>query len=462
MTQPSMQISGGAGGTEAHYEDLASLARNSDDLAGALAAVTVKCHGILAAPDVLASAVLDPGGVAAFEKTLLAALDGRHGVTALAGRYGARAVSLRAAAAAYQATDAASGALVDRVRWAAGYFAGEHPVLAAGGLLLAGSVTLGGAFVLDPVGTASALSDPQRFLTDHPGILDNVVGASPGLISGLTGLPVGDVGTGAHLLGALYPDGTPQVTEDGRDNTAAATNAPAGFGDLMNSLDYRNNKAHGDNDDEIDVRVVTKPDGTKSYIVDIPGTKDWNNPGQFNPDSNDLGTNVHVLGGDTTSREKAIADALRRSGASSTDPVMLIGHSQGGMVAAQAAADTGNGAFNYNVTHVVTAGSPIARADVPGHVQVLSLENSHDLVPHLDARDNPDRPNWTTVRFDHQLGTAGENHSTTTSYLPAARQLDQSTDPSVVAFRNSAGSFLSTPASGTTVQADVYHLHRQG
>jgi pimeloyl-ACP methyl ester carboxylesterase len=143
------------------------------------------------------------------------------------------------------------------------------------------------------------------------------------------------------------------------------------------------------------------------------------------------------------------------------DPVMLVGHSQGGMVAAQAAADTGNGNFGYNVTHVVTAGSPIARADVPSHVQVLAIENSRDLVPHLDARDNPDRPNWTTVTFDAQKGSVGANHGTGSAYLPAATALDQSTDPSVTAFRNSAGAFLSAGAgTSTSMQANVYQLTR--
>jgi pimeloyl-ACP methyl ester carboxylesterase len=139
---------------------------------------------------------------------------------------------------------------------------------------------------------------------------------------------------------------------------------------------------------------------------------------------------------------------------------MLIGHSQGGMVAAQAAHDTGTGGFNYNVTHVLTAGSPVARYDIPGHVQVMALENSHDITPHLDAADNPDRPNFTTVTFDSQLGNIGVNHGTGTAYMPAALSLDASTDPSVTAYRHSAGAFLSTGGGGTTMQAQVYQLTR--
>ena len=52
----------------------------------------------------------------------------------------------------------------------------------------------------------------------------------------------------------------------------------------------------------------------------------------------------------------------------------------------------------FSVTHVVTAGSPIATAPVPPSVAVLSLEHDHDLVPRLAGAANPDRAGWVTVR----------------------------------------------------------------
>jgi hypothetical protein len=448
-----LHVSGGAGGTYARYEDLYTLARDSDDLAGTLALISTQCHTMLADPNVLASALLDPKGAARFEQTLLSALDGRHGLTALAARCVQRAVGLRAAAASYQAADKASAEAIDFLRWGAGNLAGAMVVDAP----LPSLVGLAG------VGLAGYLLrgriDYQRLLTDHPGLVDDVVGAGPGLISGLTGIPVLDVTGASHLIGEFYPDGHAHVTDLGVDTSSSSMkDPPRGFGDLMAGLDYRNGIA-GEGNDQIDVRVVTHQDGSTAYIVDIPGTKVWDAPGQFNPNLNDLGTNTPVLGGDVTAREQAIAEALRRAGASPTDPVMLIGHSQGGMVAAQAAHDTATGAFGYNVTHVVTAGSPIAHADVPTNVQVLALENSHDIVPHLDAADNPDRPNVTTVTFDNQSGNIGDNHNTNTSYVPAAQALDASTDPSVQVYRDGAGAFLFT-ADGTTMQTDTYQLSR--
>jgi hypothetical protein len=430
----------------------------------------VRCAAILADPGVIASAVLDPVGAATFSALLLRALDGPDGLRAQTVEHTERAIALRTVAASYRAVDQAQAELLDDLRWTAGAMAVPAAVIAVP-LLAGGAVVATGAALANPgLATADVAAarrlDYQRLLTDHPGIVDNLVGAGPGLVSGLAlptgqpGLFAGDVPAAAHLIGSFYPDGTPKVTSLGVDTRADVMKTPpSGIGDLMAGLDYRNNMVDGP-DDQIDVRVITHADGTTSYIVDVPGTKVWDPPGSFNPALNDLGTNVHVMGDDLTARERAIADVLHRAGASPSDPVMLVGHSQGGMVAAHAAQDTATGTFDYNVTHVVTAGSPIARFHIPDHVQVLALENVHDITPHLDAAANPDRANVTTVEFDTQYGTVADNHSTARAYLPAARALDASSDPSVAAYRASAAAFLGTGSSAPTMRAQVYRLAR--
>ncbi|HEX8627102.1 MAG TPA: hypothetical protein VF755_02895, partial [Catenuloplanes sp.] len=146
-------------------------------------------------------------------------------------------------------------------------------------------------------------------------------------------------------------------------------------------------------------------------------------------------------------------------GANPDDPVMLVGHSQGGIVAADAA-NHFTASKEYNVTHVVTAGSPVGRIPVPDGVQVLSLENQHDLVPHLDATANPDQPNRTTVTFDSQHGTVGDNHGIGSAYQPAATALDSSTHPSVVNFKNTAQPFLAAPGGGTQVTTHQFEVSR--
>jgi pimeloyl-ACP methyl ester carboxylesterase len=203
------------------------------------------------------------------------------------------------------------------------------------------------------------------------------------------------------------------------------------------------------------VRKVISSDGKVSYIVDIPGTKIWNLPGDDKGSVNDLGTNLNAMAGNPTELENGVRDALSRAGADPHDPIMLVGHSQGGIVAARTANDfVASGQFN--VTHVVTAGSPIGRITIPDKVQVLSLENSGDIVSHLDASDNPATTSRTTVTFDNQTASVGGNHEIEGNYATAAGQLDSSTDPSVQAFRNSASIFL----NGSQVQTYQYQVRR--
>lgn len=131
---------------------------------------------------------------------------------------------------------------------------------------------------------------------------------------------------------------------------------------------------------------------------------------------------------------------MAQAGIPSGAPVMLVGHSQGGMSAAALAADSDFRA-RFNVTQVVTAGAPIARFDVPDSVQVLAVENSHHLVPQLDGGANPDRANVTTMTFSADEGTVGDNHSLGGTYAPAAASLPAG-DPSYAVWSRTAQGFL--------------------
>jgi len=471
---PALTVTGGRGRVAAELDDMVRAAGLVESASGRLLEIGLATQRALADADVAASAILDPAGAAAFESGLLAALDGPDGLVAAAGAVGFHAVRLRAIAMAIRAVDEAHRDLVDGVRWLSGAAA---PLLApallpaaaaAAGLFLAGERALG----RDPE------ADLERLLTDHPGLVDDVVGALPGFISsvdlaagaspawgafvaatGRTPFPL-TVAQGAGLLDLLYPDGRARVTDLGVDGSAPA-DPPRGVGDLLRALDHRNGEANGPRQGEIDVRVVerTMPDGAvrRSYVVDIPGTKDWHPvPGQRHEDLNDLGTSLRALAGDPTSYGRGVEEALRRAGAGPDDPVMLVGHSQGGMVAMRAADElVTSGAFR--VTNVVTAGAPVADIPVPPSVQVLSLENAHDIVPHLDGHPNPDLPNRTTVTFDVQRGTVGDNHAIATAYLVGADAVDASGDPSVRGFVDSAGAFF----DGDRVTTDAFRVTRE-
>jgi hypothetical protein len=456
MTLPELSVSGGPGGTTAHYADLELLARRSESDAGDYGDIDARAHGILLDGDVMASAVLDPVGMVRFAEQLLSCLDGPDGLTALAVRMQVRGVALRAVAASYRAVDEAERDLIDSIRFVVGFALGAVPVVPLA-LAVAG---VGGARLAASVDVAV---DWEALLTAHPGLVDNLVGIAPGLIDGLPGsrADATDLASAARLAGELYPDGRAVVTPLGPDtHDPTMVQPPHGFADLVAGLTYRDGEASGAHQGDIDVRVVRDADGSRSYIVDIPGTKDWHlAPGFYQGPLNDLGTNLHAMGGESGAYEQGVAEALREAGAGPGDPVMLVGHSQGGIVAADAA-DHFVSSGQFNVTHVVTLGAPVGRLEVPDSVTMLSVENRNDIVAHLDAADNPDTPNRTTVSFGDDHGNVGSNHALAGVYLPAAQALDASGDPSVAAFRDSASAFLGDEP-GRDMSSYVYQVRRE-
>jgi hypothetical protein len=451
-----VSVTGGVGGTAAHYDDMEVVAGLIAGIGEDVLGVATASHGMLVDANVVASASLHPAGVARFEVALANALDGEGGLANTAARIGASAVRLRAAVATYRSVEETQTRLLDVAEFVGG------PAL----MLETLAVTGGGTAVrmLHGHSVSAAL---QGVIVDHPGLVDSLAGGAPGTLSWLVslspatalafalrpGLPT-TVPEGAALLGTLYPDGSPKVTYLGSDDSITARKPPRNVTDLMVHLDQRKAGDKG----EIDVRTVQRrlPDGAlqRAYIVDIPGTKVWNLPGQ-SPDVNDTGTNMRAIGNETTTYQRGIDEALARAGVKPGDPVMLIGHSQGGIVAANAARDFVRSG-KYTVTHVLTAGSPVAQVDVPPSVQVLAIENRHDIVPHLDARDNPGTAHRVTVTVDRQHGTVGDNHSLGKVYVPAAAGVDQSGDPSIRSYVDSADPFL----SGDTVTTQRLRIER--
>ena len=145
----------------------------------------------------------------------------------------------------------------------------------------------------------------------------------------------------------------------------------------------------------IEEHVTVGEDGatTRSWTVDIRGTQSFA-IGESGPQ--DMTTNLQGVAGMASDQLDAIMEAMDAAGIPPEEAVEFAGHSQGGIMAAQLAADPAVRA-RYNVVSVVTAGSPTATV-APSDVPVLSYENSGDIVPGLDG--NATRgDNVTTVRF---------------------------------------------------------------
>src|SRR5690606_14733499 len=110
-------------------------------------------------------------------------------------------------------------------------------------------------------------------------------------------------------------------------------------------------------------------DGTVSWTVLIPGTQEvlsTRNP--F-----DGATDLDLMAGETADVMVAVEQALADAGASPDEPVVLVGHSLGG-IAATALAASPSFRQKHRVGGVVTAGAPTATFRTPPGVPALHVE----------------------------------------------------------------------------------------
>lgn len=192
-------------------------------------------------------------------------------------------------------------------------------------------------------------------------------------------------------IGLVRALGTPNpVTTSIVSGPDAPRPAPAvrSVGQSMGRIDdlYEN----GNDSAHIQVqRVVDPATGQGRWIAMIPGTAtfSWNARTPLDGSGNVAAAAGLVSGGEVAVRD-ALRDAMRREGVlGKGEPVMLVGHSQGGMVMTNLARRRSDG---LNVTHVTTYGSPVGAAKLPAGVRTLNIENSADFIHRIDGRATGD------------------------------------------------------------------------
>lgn len=253
----------------------------------------------------------------------------------------------------------------------------------------------------------------------------------------------------AGLLGTAYLTGTGHRTVPRPDLTVPGlARQPRGVEGLVTVLAQTSTlSAPGAerNNGTVAVQTLVTPDGGRRHVVYLPGTDDLR-PWSRDSDVRDWATNLRLTGNRPTAYAAGVLDAMAQAGIRPGEPVLLAGHSQGGM---QAAALLSHGT-PYAVTDVVTVGSPTAQLEgrFPSGTQVLSLENAGDLVPKSDGADNPDTVAQVTVTFaTRDTGMPG-NHDLT-HYVAGAAAVDASAHPSVVAAVDGLDDFLSGQLAAT-------------
>jgi hypothetical protein len=421
VTAEIVDVRGGSGGLAASYAAARGLADRFDTAGDRLRSLGEDGLRVMRDPDLMESGLLCPGTCAAAEAAVLAATGGPGGSLPASFGWEADAIGVRAAIECLEETD-------------------EAVRLAVHGLDTALVATMA------PLLLTAALR--------HPGVLEQ-----PGLVQHVADGLGGPV-TAGLLAGAYGGPGRPVVTPYAAD---LDTHRPGSVHDLLEHLHDVAGLSLGPDspaNGTIELQTVTGADGSVRHLLYLPGTDHFNAPWDQGGDVRDLETGADALGGRPDAYEQGILDVLQQAGVGPDEPVLVVGHSLGGMEAAALVAHP----HGFHITDAVTAGSPTAQVGVlPAGSDVLSLEQQGDLVPQLDGAPVSDAVEQTTVLFDAQPGDGIHAHHLYGAYLPGAELADASTDPSVVdavQTLHDHGFLGSGAPDGSTVTSQVFQITR--
>ena len=460
---PITGVIGGVRGTAATHATVLALAASYDRAGDRMRGWAAHAGRLAADPGLLATAPLSPLTFTAAEAAVLEAATGVHGVLLSSIAYEADAVAVRAAVRAFDECDQLVADTMHALDYDVGRCVGTTVATVAPALLATAAVALPLLVEVGPHLPAPArrrlaadlglASDAAQEAVDRrPALLQHVVDGSGGLLDGLLSGATGPAGVttyhptvarAAGDLALLYaPEGSPRVVRRPDLAVPLAHTTPRCVADLMRHLDQTNALSTPDRPDDqgtLEIQTLRAADGTVRRVVYLPGTDDLATlPWSHDADVRDLPTDLRLIAGRPTTYAAGIEHAMLGAGIRPGEPVLLVGHSQGGM---EAAALVASGS-PFHVAAVVTAGSPIAQVHgYPPGTQVLSLENRGDVVPLLDGADNPDSVRHVTVQFDDHETSIAADHAIA-HYVRGAESVDVSLDPSV--------------------RAQVESLHRQG
>ena len=482
MRSSSIDVEGGVGGTAVGLDSLEAAARQLTAVTTELGDVLARALAVAADPELQLSAALSPVTAAQAE----AAVAWAAGPAGLSGQLAATtalATATTTAIAAYRASEAVVSEVVDDARDQVMFLVGAaSPGLAVGLLALETTGADVGAALNGAVFEVPELAD----------LAGGVRGLTVGLAANPATGPLVRAGAQRHAearrdqvdggggdarpdpyadslavladtaaeFGLLSDAGHPRVVAEPspRPGAHAPDSLAALVRDQANLSDADRYPGH--------VRVVEVPQRHGSaWIVEISGTQVWNPQAGTNP--HDVTTDVRLMARESTvladAVEQALSEAQAASGRdTSADPVMLAGHSLGGIVSAGLASSP-EFTRRHRVTHVVTMGSPIARMPVPPDIEVLALEHTQDPVPRLEGHRNPDRRSWVTVtrdlRDDADVVRTGVGAHDTAEYTQTAVAVEASAEPSVEQWRQGSRHFFQCRPGATAVVRD-FRLER--
>ena len=425
------------------YEELHRLARVWFTASEALAAQALQVAALAADPVLAANAVFDPAGAARLELRLLATISGARGISRLSFELAADAARLESVVVKERLVD---GFPIRQLLRLGGWLALAPVRLAAApaatirdGEHRAGAVADAMVEYLAPsTETILALVAPSsRFKAD-------VATGRPLQVDPIFGLPLAEIN-------AVAPEG-PGAISVSRWAPPWADEPPGTLAAMMSRIADLENAP----DASLAVQQVVGADGVRRFVVELPGMRHVG----VAADPLDLSGAISAMAVGATSYTRCVRDALDAAGVPAGAEVALVGHSQGGIVAMDLAADPAFNGQRVRVTHVVVAGSPISSMRAEPPTRVLSVENVSDIVTHLDAvrspvplAVSPQGEGLLTYQFADDRQTTLRTHAPQL-YAAHLEQLDGSPNPLLRDFLSG----LRPYRSGTTTTT-IFELH---
>jgi hypothetical protein len=148
------------------------------------------------------------------------------------------------------------------------------------------------------------------------------------------------------------------------------------------------------------------------------------------PEPWDMTSNIAAMVGQVSDSERGARAALSAAGVTNADRIVVVGHSQGGLVAQRLAADP-----QLRVSDVVLVGSPQTPGGVAPGVHVVALENRNDPIPALGGMAPEGRADVTVARTP-QIASGeplAAHHASV--YRDLAAEADASRHPALINVR---------------------------